>query len=196
MKISNFIKTGIALSLAFTTILSAQELRARNENANLTIKIRGNGAYVCKAQGMPTDRPVVARGTTERMAKREAMHLCKERDAKNDGFFCEIKDCETDTQAQPYAEVLFMIETANGYFSIESKNGSKYRCRTEAFSEKYVVKAPTRIEGEVLATNVCADNRQGDAFFCNDVKCKELPKRDQQIQIKLPGIRINRPGLN
>ena len=131
---------------------------------DLDIQIVGRGQYVCSAQAMSSSRPVVARGESLDEAKITASQECAA--LNGDSFFCKIGECERDVSDNGRLDVIFKITRDLSKISVNYQGKATYFCSVEAFGQIFSAKASTLVEAKVLASNVCASGRDGDAFFC------------------------------
>jgi len=140
---------------------------------DVTITVAGSGAYVCSAQAMSSDRPVLARGESQEEAKALALQECEK---QGNEFFCEVKECEKDTVNGNLLKIIFDIRRNSANIGISFKGNVKYSCTVKAWSKTYFAKAATKVEAKVLASNECANGNNGDAFFCKvkDNNCNQV----------------------
>lgn len=171
----------------FNLILSAFSMYtiAQTGNINLdnvTIKITGKGGYVCSAQAMNFDRPVLARGESLPEAKALAMQQCQK---QGHAFHCDIEECEQDSVNKNLTDIIFDISKDSLNVDIKFRGKVKYICTIEVWRKTYFAKAATKVEAKVLTSNECASANNGNAFHCDveDSDCTQISGTSVKIGV-------------
>lgn len=163
--------------------------------------MRGRGEWVCSAQGMSTERPVLSRARSKVEAEFEAKMECQDVSKINNGWFCSSKQCEKDDSRDRDVDISIRVNRHGTSVEIVTSESARFFCKANAFGKEYYAKANTKLEAKVLASNVCADDRNGDAFFCdvNDYDCTEVrmePERRGPFTGIFGSSHRDRPGVN
>ncbi|MCB9093289.1 MAG: hypothetical protein H6620_12090 [Halobacteriovoraceae bacterium] len=175
------------LSLCFNSF--SQDVGGSIDLEQFKFKVPGQGAWVCMAQGMSSDRPVLARGASEAEAKILAKQECGK---LADAFFCKVEKCEFDKTSKSPIDIVFDITKDNTGIKILFNGQSSHLCQIEAWSKTYYAKAPTQLEARVLTANQCANGNDGSAFFCDvdpeDCEALQVEGPSGELDLDLPGM--------
>lgn len=156
------------MNLFVTVFVSAMSLSAMAQSGSaeigdILIQVAGRGAYVCSAQGMSSDRLVLARGESQAEAKSLAEQECQK---QGNEFFCKVKECEEDTENDGLVDVVFRVSRGVSDIGISFKGKVKYACTLKAGGRSYLAQAATKVEARVLASNACTFSRDDRGFSC------------------------------
>lgn len=168
------------MNLFITFLLSVMSLSAMAqsgsvETGEILIQVAGRGGIVCSAQGMSSERLVLARGESASEAKALAEQECQK---QGNEFFCKVKECEEDTENDGLVDVVFSVTRTTSDIGISFMGKVKYACTLKSGGKTFLAKAPTKVEAKVLASNACAFSRNDSAAACEvkEEDCTEISR--------------------